>query len=78
MRSAYRRRGVPIKRCQNPFLPADDEANVHGYWVPSPEDIEAQKKAIREANAAAGKAYDLKSDYVNHGAAVPVRKHAFE
>lgn len=35
-------------RLANPFLPADDEANVCGYWVPSPEEIAEQARLIRE------------------------------
>ena len=30
------------------FLPPDEEANVHGFWVPSPEEIEEAVKPFRE------------------------------
>ena len=29
-----------------PWLPADDEANVLGFWVPSPEEIAHRIEAI--------------------------------
>lgn len=29
------------------FLPPDEDANVRGYWVPSPEEIRAEAAAIR-------------------------------
>ncbi len=35
------------KPIENDFLPADDEANIEGFWVPSPEEIDRVKTAIR-------------------------------
>lgn len=34
----------------NDFLPPDAEENLHGFWVPSPEEIEAEKRRIRKMN----------------------------
>ena len=36
------------KAPQHDWLPEDDEANVIGYWVPRPEEIERITRAIRE------------------------------
>ena len=38
---------------KNDFLPEDDEANQHGYWVPSPEEIRARMTEIRKENTEA-------------------------
>lgn len=36
----------------NDFLPADDEANVYGFWVPSPEEIEFETKMLNSCKRA--------------------------
>ena len=38
------------KRYYHSFLPPDDEANLIGYWVPSPARIEIEKHRIRYRN----------------------------
>lgn len=38
------------KRVFNDWLPADDEANVNQYWVPTPEEIAEAARAIREGH----------------------------
>lgn len=35
------------ERCQNDWLPPDEEANINGYWVPTPEEIEDAKRRLR-------------------------------
>lgn len=37
-------------RHYNDFLPRDSEENQHGIWVPSPEEIESEKRRIRKRN----------------------------
>lgn len=37
-------------RFYNDFLPADAEENLHGIWVPSPAEIEFEKRKIRKLN----------------------------
>ena len=34
-------------RYKHDFLPDDDEANIHGYWVPTPKEIAEACSAIR-------------------------------
>lgn len=35
------------ERYQNDWLPPDEDANVNGYWVPTPEEIEQEKQRLR-------------------------------
>ena len=42
-------RNSPAK-VYNDFLPPDAEENLHGIWVPTPEEIESEKRRIRKRN----------------------------
>lgn len=39
---------MPRRCMHHDWLPADDEANVSGYWVPTPEEIKEQCALIRK------------------------------
>lgn len=47
--AAYRNDNPDKTKLINDFLPADDEANVEGFWVPSPEEIEAETMFLNPA-----------------------------
>lgn len=49
--NALRHKKAHGRKLYHDWLPADDEANISGYWVPTPEEIQRQCVAIRKANS---------------------------
>lgn len=47
LQSTYKR---PSKRYYHDWLAPDDEANVNGFYVPSPSEIAERARQIRELN----------------------------
>lgn len=70
--------GKRPKRRQYDWLPADDEANVYGFWVPTPEEIEQRKAEIREGRVLQFVAHRGDPWKINPLAAVPTRARSFE
>ena len=56
-----------------PWLSAHDEANILGYYVPTPEEIEAQVSVLRKR-----KQDQPRPELPNEAVFVPMRRHAFD
>ena len=67
---------VPTGPLRYPWLPADDEANVHNVWVPTPEEIEAECAKFRELQQRKPRIRNADPD--NALCRVPCRKRGIE
>lgn len=39
-----------VRAILNPHVPEDDECNVHGFWVPTLDEIDASRQRLRQRN----------------------------
>lgn len=66
----------PLDPLPYPWLPADDEANLHaGVYVPTPEQLQAEVAQLRERLERHPRNLD---DFQNALCRTPVRKRAFD